>query len=62
MKKLDLRTLNNAIEWLKIHNINGFISDEKIVILCGDYFELELSDDEIIFRSQLYMDSKHNNQ
>lgn len=62
MKKLDLRTLNDAIEWLKIHNINGFINDEKILIVCGDSFELELSDDEIIFRAQLYIDSKNNNQ
>jgi hypothetical protein len=54
MKKSDL---NNAMEWLKIQQIDAFIKDGTIYVVCGDSFELELSHDEIIFRAQLYTDS-----
>lgn len=53
---MEIRTLNNAKEWFKLQNIDAFIQDGSIYVICGDGFELELSKEEIDWRSQLFVD------
>ncbi len=57
---MEIRTLNNANDWFKLQNIDSFIKDGSIYVVCGDGFELELSKDEVDWRSQLFVDYINN--
>lgn len=57
---MEIRTLNNANEWLKLHNINSFIHDDSVYIVAGDSFEFELSKEEAQWRAQLFVDYNNN--
>ena len=57
---METETLRNADRWFALHDINTFIHKDKIYI-DTEAFELELSEKEIEYRAELYVNLKNKN-
>jgi len=49
--------LQYANKWFQLHNIPTIIIDSRIYLETG-HFELELSEEEISYRAECYLDSE----
>ena len=55
-----MKTKNSiyAEKWFKLQDIPTIHKENKIFVIVGSHFEIEISEEEIEYRSELYLESE----
>ena len=55
---MNKKDLSNAYEWFKRHDFNPFFNDELTLFIIINEYKINVSDDEILYRSEKEIEYK----